>query len=60
MSGTSELNTDLRVRVSQEKRQRIEELVDERSEPGHRVTVSDILRDALDEYLEEHDEDRAD
>lgn len=57
MNDSHSLNTDLRVRVSEEKRDRIEQLVHQRSEPGHRVTVSDILRDALDEYFEEMNND---
>jgi Arc/MetJ-type ribon-helix-helix transcriptional regulator len=56
MSETQKLNTDLRVRVSEEEREKVEVLVDERSEPGKRVSISEVLREALNEYLDEHEE----
>jgi len=56
MSEKQQLNNDLRVRVSDEERQKIEILVDERSEPGARVSMSDILRDALNQYLDSQEE----
>lgn len=53
MNDMEELNTDLRVRVSEERRRQVEILADKRSSPGDRVTVSDILRDALGTYLDD-------
>lgn len=57
MSTERQLNQELRVRVSEKRRMEIEEIVDERSEPGERVTLSDVLRDAIDEYVEDHHPD---
>lgn len=58
MNDTQGLNRDLRIRVTEEKRRKVEELAHELSEPGNRVTVSDILRQALEEYLEQSDDER--
>lgn len=54
MADSQAMNTDLRFRVEKEQRKRLEKLAHERSEPGEKVTLSDLLREATDQYLEEH------
>jgi predicted DNA-binding protein len=51
------LNKELRIRVTEEKRKRIEKIAHERSEPGDRVSLSDVLREAIDEYLDRVESD---
>lgn len=54
----SELNRDLRVRVSKAKRKAIEEIAMAQSEPGDQKSISDIVREAVDDYLEDYDENQ--
>lgn len=50
----SNLNKDLRIRVSEEKRKSIERIAMAESEPGDQKSISDVIRDALDEYVDGH------
>lgn len=43
----------LRVRLDTDRRKQLEAVAHDRSEPGDRVTVSDIVREAIDDHLEE-------
>jgi predicted DNA-binding protein len=58
MTDGTQLNTDLRVRVSEETRRRIEALALERSEPGDQVSVSALVREAISEYLDDGQPDK--
>jgi hypothetical protein len=49
------LNTDIRARISEEQRRRVDALVAYRSARGDDDdTASDVFRDALEEYLDEN------
>jgi predicted transcriptional regulator len=51
MSTEQVKSEEVKARVSEDLRARLEELADERSSPGHRVTVSEIVREGLWDYL---------
>ena len=48
-------NPNVGVRIGLERREHLEEIAHERSEPGENVTISDVIRDAIDEFLTERD-----
>ncbi|WP_226041542.1 ribbon-helix-helix domain-containing protein [Natrinema sp. DC36] len=57
MGGRQTFDDDVRVRITSERRKRLEQIAHARSEPGETVTPSHIVREALDEYLERLDSD---
>lgn len=47
---------DIRVRLSLEQREKLDAIAYERSEPGNRETLSNVVRDAISDYLDKtHD-----
>lgn len=52
MSADTTFDDEVKARVTSERRSTLEEIAHERSEPGSRVTVSDLVREAVDEYLD--------
>jgi len=54
MSDEDTLDDDIRTRISEETGRELDELAIERSEPDNRVTRSDLVRDAIDEYLQRY------
>jgi len=57
MSTETKLDDDVRARVPGEMVEELQEIAHERTEPGNRVFVSDIVREALAEYLEQDREE---
>jgi predicted DNA-binding protein len=57
MGGRQTFDDDVRVRITSERRKRLEEIAHARSEPGETVTPSHIVREALDKHLEQLDSD---
>jgi len=55
MDADGRYDDDVRARISSEMTERLEQLALDRSEPGDRVTSSDLLREAVAEYLARHD-----
>jgi len=42
----------IRVRVGSDRRRKLEEIAHERSDPGDKVTVSDLVRESIDDLLD--------
>lgn len=59
MGGRQTFDDDVRVRITSERRERLEEIAHARSEPGETVTPSHIVREAIDDYLEQLDDSAA-
>jgi predicted DNA-binding protein len=50
------LESALRVRIQEDTEESLEAMAINQSEPGDRVTKSDVVRDAIADYLEQHDD----
>jgi hypothetical protein len=57
MSAGTSLDDDVRARINSGSVRRLEEIAHDRSEPGNKVTVSDLVREAIDEYLQRHSDE---
>jgi len=55
MASDQTFDAAIRVRVGSDRDERLEEIAHERSDPGNKVTKSDLVREAIDDFLEEVD-----
>lgn len=49
----------IRVRITSDRREKLEEIAHRQSEPGRKVTVSDLAREAIGEFLRQREDDES-
>ncbi|MFB6103338.1 MAG: hypothetical protein ABEJ73_12350 [Haloplanus sp.] len=52
----SDETTQVTVKISDAKKQRLNEIAFELSEPGERVTASDVIRESINDYLDKFEQ----
>jgi hypothetical protein len=59
-SADSGTTTQVTVKISDAKKHRLNEIAFEQSAPGERVTASDVVREAINDYLDRYDPEKMD